>query len=67
MLSREFKGNKNSFCRTKRLNKESVTLWMGTAVAARAEVLNACIASLFLTKVSQAFVSTGRVQEGNKQ
>lgn len=67
MLSRDFKGNKNSLCRAKRLNKKSVTLWMGTAITARAEALNVCIASLFSTKVSQALVTTGRVQEGSKQ
>lgn len=49
---RDFKGNKNSFCRTERLNKKSVPLWLGITATAKAEVLNACIASLFLTKES---------------
>lgn len=67
MLSRDLKGNKNSFCRTKRLNKGSVDLLRGTADTGKAEVLSAFFASLFPSKVSQVSVTRGRVQAGNEQ
>lgn len=66
MLLKDFKGNKNSFCRTKK-NKESVDLLRGTADTAKAEMLNAFFASLFPSKVSKVSVTRGRVQGGNEQ
>lgn len=67
MVSRDLKGNKNGFCRTKRLNKESVDLLRGTADTAKAEVLCAYFASLFPNKVSHVSVTRGRVQGDNEK
>jgi len=67
MLLKNLKGNKNSFCRNKRLKKESADLVRRTADTAKAEVLRAFFSSLFPNKVSQVSVTRWRVQGSNEQ